>query len=30
LLLDAEQVWLNGARASVCPNSGRWCDQRSG
>ena len=24
-LLDAEQVWLNGARASVCPNSGRWC-----
>ena len=29
LLLDAEQVWLNGARASVCPNSGRWCDQRS-
>lgn len=25
LLLDDEQVWLNGARASVCPNSGRWC-----
>lgn len=24
LLLDEEQVWLNGARASVCPNSGRW------
>jgi hypothetical protein len=24
LQLDAEQVWLNGARASVCPNSGRW------
>lgn len=25
LLLDDEQVWLNGARASVCPDSGRWC-----
>jgi len=25
LLLDAEQVWLNGARAEVCPDSGRWC-----
>ena len=23
-LLDEEQIWLNGARASVCPNSGRW------
>jgi hypothetical protein len=23
--LDEEQVWLNGARASVCPDSGRWC-----
>ena len=25
LMLDDEQVWLNGARASVCPESGRWC-----
>ena len=25
LLLDEEQVWRNGARASVCPESGRWC-----
>jgi len=25
LLLDDEQVWLNGARVSVCPDSGRWC-----
>lgn len=25
LLLDDEQVWLNGAPASVCPASGRWC-----
>ena len=25
LLLGDEQVWVNGARASVCPNSGRWC-----
>jgi len=24
VLLDAEQVWLNGASASVCPDSGRW------
>ncbi|MGA8786693.1 MAG: hypothetical protein WB542_15285, partial [Polaromonas sp.] len=24
LLLGDEQVWLNGARASVCPDSGRW------
>ncbi len=22
---DEEQVWLNGARVSVCPASGRWC-----
>jgi len=25
LLLEEEQVWLNGARAGVCPDSGRWC-----
>jgi hypothetical protein len=25
LQLDAEQVCLNGARVSVCPESGRWC-----
>jgi hypothetical protein len=24
LLLDEEQVWLNGARARVCPDSGRY------
>lgn len=24
LRLDEEQVWLNGAPASVCPTSGRW------
>jgi len=24
LLLEEEQVWLNGARAVVCPDSGRW------
>lgn len=24
LLLDEEQVWVNGARAGVCPDSGRW------
>jgi hypothetical protein len=24
LLLDEEQVWLNGKRAKVCPDSGRW------
>ena len=24
LLLDEEQVWLNGAPATVCPESGRW------
>ncbi|MBT2326025.1 hypothetical protein J7E62_27225 [Variovorax paradoxus] len=23
--LSEEQVWLNGARATVCPHSGRWC-----
>ena len=23
-LLNTEQVWRNGARASVCPESGRW------
>ncbi len=22
---NEEQVWLNGARVSVCPDSGRWC-----
>jgi hypothetical protein len=22
--LTDEQVWLNGARASLCPESGRW------
>jgi hypothetical protein len=26
LRLDDEQVWVSGARASVCPDSGRWCD----
>jgi hypothetical protein len=25
LQLDEEQVWLNGAPARVCPDSGRWC-----
>ena len=25
LLLGDEQVWRNGAPASVCPASGRWC-----
>ncbi|OGB30236.1 MAG: hypothetical protein A3F78_20750 [Burkholderiales bacterium RIFCSPLOWO2_12_FULL_61_40] len=25
LRLDEEQVWLNGARVAVCPDSGRWC-----
>jgi hypothetical protein len=25
LQLDEEQIWLNGARATVCPDSGRWC-----
>lgn len=24
LLLDEEQVWLSGARATACPDSGRW------
>ncbi len=23
-VLDEDQVWLNGARATVCPDSGRW------
>jgi len=32
LLLDEEQVWLNGVRVNVCPDSGRWCraGQQSG
>jgi hypothetical protein len=25
LRLEDEQVWLNGARTRVCPDSGRWC-----
>ena len=25
LRMDDGQIWLNGARASVCPDSGRWC-----
>lgn len=25
LLLGEEQVWRNGAKAGVCPDSGRWC-----
>jgi hypothetical protein len=25
LSLDNEQVWVNGARVSVCPDSGQWC-----
>jgi hypothetical protein len=28
-LLDEEQVWLNGARVSVCPDTGRWCQAGS-
>lgn len=24
VLLDAEQVWFNGARATVCPETGQW------
>ena len=24
VLLDTEQVWFNGARASVCPETGHW------
>ena len=23
-----EQVWHNGARASVCPTSGQWCPHK--
>ena len=26
MLLDDEQVWVNGARADVCPKSGRWSE----
>ncbi len=26
LLLTEQQVWWRGARASVCPDSGRWCE----
>lgn len=29
LLLEEEQVWRNGARAGVCPDSGRWCQAGS-
>jgi len=25
LLLNEEQVWVNGMRGEVCPGSGRWC-----
>lgn len=25
LTLNEEQVWLNGARVAVCPDSGQWC-----
>lgn len=25
LILEDEQVWLNGAHSQVCPASGRWC-----
>lgn len=25
LLLDASQVWMDGARATVCPETGQWC-----
>jgi hypothetical protein len=24
LLLDEEQLWVNGSRAHACPNSGQW------
>jgi hypothetical protein len=24
LLMDEEQIWRNGERASLCPDSGRW------
>jgi hypothetical protein len=27
---DEEQVWLDGARATVCPDSGRWCQPVDG
>ncbi|MDO9277935.1 MAG: hypothetical protein Q7U05_05180 [Polaromonas sp.] len=27
--LDEQQVWLNGARTSVSPDSGRWCQPES-
>lgn len=27
--LDREPVWLDGAPASLCPDSGRWCRGRS-
>jgi hypothetical protein len=30
LQLTEEQVWLNGAPASVCPDSGRWCPDQAG
>jgi len=26
LTLNEEQVWRDGARAAVCPDSGRWCE----
>ena len=25
VVLNEEQVWVNGARGEVCPDSGRWC-----
>jgi hypothetical protein len=25
LLLDEAQIRVNGGRACVCPNTGRWC-----
>ncbi len=28
LPLDEEQIWTNGARATVCPDSGRWVSGR--
>ena len=28
LPVNEEQMWLNGAPASVCPDSGRWCTDR--
>ena len=30
LLLEAEQVWVNGAHAHVCPDSGLWCQPQPG